>query len=139
MNSNDLELLRRYVSEGSEPAFAELVRRHINLVYSAALRQVYGDSQRAEDVTQEVFSDLARKSRRLLSHTSLTGWLYTSTRYAAGSMRRADQRRSVREQQAHDMNQLSQTTGTDPQWEQVRPILDEVMHELKVADREAIL
>jgi RNA polymerase sigma factor (sigma-70 family) len=139
MNNNDVELVRRYVTERSEAAFAELVRRYIDLVYSAALRQVFGDEQQAEDVTQVVFSDLARKSPRLMKHTSLAGWLYTSVRYAAASMRRAEQRRSLREQEAHIMSQLTQATGTDPNWEQVRPILDEAMHELKEEDREAIL
>ena len=78
------ELLRRYVTDRSDAAFAELVSRHIDLVYSAALRQVNGDSGMAQDVTQAVFTDLARKAPALLRHTSLTGWLYTSTRYLAG-------------------------------------------------------
>lgn len=101
MNSNDIELLRRYVFERSEAAFADLVRQHIALVYSAALRQTNGDAPLAQDVTQVVFTDLARKAARLTRHTSLAGWLYTSTRYAAASLRRAEQRRSAREQEAH--------------------------------------
>jgi len=40
----DCDLLRRYAETQSEDAFAELVRRYINLVYSAAMRQVNGDS-----------------------------------------------------------------------------------------------
>ena len=88
MNSNDIELLRRYVFERSEAAFAELVQQYVALVYSAALRQTNGDVHLAEDVTQEVFTDLARKAARLTRHTSLAGWLYTSTRYAAATLRR---------------------------------------------------
>jgi hypothetical protein len=48
----DCELLRRYAETKSEDAFAELVRRHVNLVYSAAMRQVNGDSHLAQDVAQ---------------------------------------------------------------------------------------
>ena len=139
MNSNDIELLRRYVFERSEAAFADLVRQHIALVYSAALRQTNGDASLAEDVTQVVFADLARKAARLTRHTSLAGWLYTSTRYAAAALRRAEQRRSAREQEAHAMNQLLHSAGTDPAWEQLRPVLDEAIHDLKADDREAVL
>ena len=139
MNGNDIELLRRYVFGRSEVAFADLVRQHIALVYSAALRQTNGDAPQAEDVTQVVFTDLARKAARLTRHTSLAGWLYTSTRYAAAALRRAEQRRSAREQEAHAMNQLLQSAGNDPAWEQLRPVLDEAMHDLKADDREAVL
>jgi RNA polymerase sigma factor (sigma-70 family) len=139
MNSNDIELLRRYVFERSEAAFTDLVRQHVALVYSAALRQTNGDVHLAQDITQEVFTDLARKTPRLTRHTSLAGWLYTSTRYAAATLRRAEQRRCAREQEVHAMNQLLQSAGTDPVWEQLRPILDEAMHDLKAADREAVL
>src|SRR5688572_4284617 len=93
---NDSELLRRFAEEHFEPAFAELVSRRISLVYSAALRQV-GDAHRAEDVTQEVFIDLARKARSLSRHPALIGWLYTSTHFTAAKLIRTEQRRARRE------------------------------------------
>ena len=99
MNITYGELLRRYASERSEAAFGELVRRHVNLVYSAALRQVNGDADLAEDVTQTIFTDLARKAGRLARHTSLSGWLYTSTRFLATNIRRAEHRRHDRERE----------------------------------------
>jgi RNA polymerase sigma factor (sigma-70 family) len=133
------ELLRRYVKDRSEPAFEELVGQYIDLVYSAALRQVGGDVPAAQDVTQAVFSELARHAPRLLRHTSLTGWLYTSTRFLAAKARRSEQRRRSREQEAHEMNQLLHPTDPDPAWHELRPLLDDAMHELSTADRETIL
>jgi hypothetical protein len=77
----DSELLRRYAGTKSEEAFAELVRRHVNLVYSAALRQVNGDTHLAQDVAQTVFTDLARKAAPLSRREVFTIWLYTSAHY----------------------------------------------------------
>jgi RNA polymerase sigma factor (sigma-70 family) len=133
------ELLRRYVAERSEAAFAELVRQHIDLVYSAALRQVSGDAATAQDVTQAVFTELARNAPHLVKHRALTGWLYTSTRFLAAKTRRAEHRRQAREQEAHLMNQLLQPSESDLAWQEFRPLLDDVMHELDASDREAVL
>ena len=97
---NDSELLRRYAENGCETAFTELVKRHLDLVYSAAMRQVGGDTHLAQDVAQTVFVDLARKAASISARSVLTGWLYTSTRYAAAKIVRAEQRRHAREQEA---------------------------------------
>jgi RNA polymerase sigma factor (sigma-70 family) len=82
---------------------------------------------------------LARKAPRLVSHTSLTGWLYTSARFQAGKARRAEHRRHLREQESHAMSQLLQTSETEILWREMRPALDDVMHQLNDADREALL
>ena len=79
---NDLELLQEYHREGSEAAFAELVRRHLNLVYSAALRHV-GISAHAEEIAQAVFIILARKAAGLRPDTVLAAWLHETTRLTA--------------------------------------------------------
>jgi RNA polymerase sigma factor (sigma-70 family) len=137
--SQDADLLRRYTTERSEAAFAELVRRHVDLVYSAALRLVSGDAHCAQDLTQEVFSELARQARTLARHPALVGWLYTTTRQMAWRVIRSEQRRAAREQMAHTMNELLLQPAADPDWEHLRPVLDDAMHELNPADRIAVL
>jgi RNA polymerase sigma factor (sigma-70 family) len=132
----DSELLARFARTRSEEAFAELLRRHVHLVYSAALRQVGGNANLAQDVAQTVFSDLARKASVLARRDSLTGWLYTSARFAAANIVRAENRRRHREEQfMREPNEAAPETD----WEQLRPVLDEVMHQLPETDREAIL
>src|SRR5689334_15598940 len=102
---SDTELLRNYLDDGAEEDFRTLVARRINFVYATALRQVGGDPHLAEEVTQGVFLDLARKARGLARRTSITGWLYTSTRFAALKARRSRARRLNRETQAHVMDE----------------------------------
>jgi len=133
----DSELLRRYAGTKSEEAFAELVQRHVNLVYSAALRQVNGDAHLAQDVAQTVFTDLARKAGSLARREVLTGWLYTSAHFAAAKIVRTENRRRDREEQF--MREPISETAPETDWEKLRPVLDETMHELKETDREAIL
>jgi len=77
---DDQLLLVAYVN-GSELAFSALVRRHIDLVYSAALRQVR-DPHTAADVTNAVFIVLARKAGGLAGAV-IAAWLHSTTRYVA--------------------------------------------------------
>jgi RNA polymerase sigma factor (sigma-70 family) len=136
MMMDDRQLLARYVKEGSQEAFAELVARHLNFVYSAALRQV-GASQMAEDVAQTVFINLAGKAKSLSGQVVLAGWLHRDTRYTALDMLRAERRRQAREQKAFAMNAPS--PGGDPDWQQLRPLLDESLDEMNSKDRDVIL
>lgn len=134
---DDAELLARYAQARDEVAFAELVRRYLGLVYHAARRQV-GDTHRAEEVTQEVFTRLARKAPGLTAHTSLAGWLHATTRHAALESLRAERRRRTREREAFLMNE-AMFGGRDPEWERIRPALDEALGELAADDREIVL
>ena len=133
--NDDAQLLRRYAEDASESAFGELVARHIDLVYSAALRVVGGDTHLAQDVAQTVFADLARKARALSRHEVLTGWLYQATRFAAAKAVRTERRRSSREKEAVAMQELS----SDANWERLRPVLEEAMGRLGAKDRDAVL
>lgn len=135
--NDDAQLLRRFAERHCEEAFAELVRRHVDLVHSAALRQVGGDAHRAEDVTQAVFVELARQAARLGQHRSLAGWLYTTARHVAARAQRAERRRALREQAAHAMN--PPLDPGDTSWTELRPWLDDAMQCLSEADRTAIV
>jgi RNA polymerase sigma factor (sigma-70 family) len=135
----DAQLLRRYVEENSDAAFAELVQRNISLVYSAALRLVGGDAHRAKDVTQIVFTTLARRAGSLTHHPVLTGWLYTTTHHAATRTMRGEWRRQAREKEAHAMQEMLSDHTPAIDWERVRPELDAMMRQLGERDREAVL
>jgi RNA polymerase sigma factor (sigma-70 family) len=147
----DTDLLRRYAQDGSEAAFGDLVARHVNLVYSTALRILNGDKHLACDVAQSVFTDLARKGMQLCAREgrgsnteattclSISGWLYTSTRFAAAKAVRAEQTRRKHEQKAHAMKELLQGESVEPDWAELRPVLDDAMGVLDEADRGALL
>src|ERR1035438_9324662 len=139
MMTEDAELLSRYATERSEVAFAELTRRHVDLVYSAALRLVNGNVHSAQDVTQQVFTELARQAKRLARHPALVGWLYTTTRLMALRMNRTEQRRAAREQEANTMNELLHDDTPPLDWSQLSPVIENALHELSEEDRHAIL
>lgn len=135
MTGNDLDLLRQFVRAGSQDAFAELVRRHVNLVYSAAVRQVRSP-QLAEEIAQSVFGDLARQAARLRPDTILTAWLHAVTRRTAVDVIRQESRRQLREKIAVELNAMQ---ATDTAWTQIEPLLDEAVTALDDVDRAAVL
>ncbi len=135
--TDDAQLLQRYYREHIESAFAELVARHIDLTFSAALRIVGGDRHLAQDVTQIVFADLARKAGSLPRDVVLAGWLYRHACFTAAKAVRSERRRASREKKAMEMIALDDNTG--PDWKQIAPILDEAMNQLSASDRDAIV
>ncbi|MGA2853468.1 MAG: DUF6263 family protein [Verrucomicrobiota bacterium] len=136
MTNDDMRLVREYAARQSESAFATLVSRHTNLVYSAALRQTR-DPQLAEEVTQVVFILLARKAASLGAKTILTGWLYRTACYVSGSALKRERRRQHREQEAFMQSELD--AQADSTWNQLSPLLDEAMLRLGQADRDALV
>ena len=133
----DTELLETYATTRSETAFAELVRRHVDFVHSAAVRLVR-DPHLAQDVTQGTFVALAQGASQVAGHPVLAGWLHRTTRNIAAQTVRTIERRRAREQEAVAMNQLL-SAASDPDWETIAPHLDDALGELDEAERDAVL
>jgi RNA polymerase sigma factor (sigma-70 family) len=136
--NDDASLLRCYADEGSEAAFAELVRRHVDLVYGAAMRRT-GDPHRAEDVTQKVFISLARGAGKLSRHAVLGAWLHLATRNAAINLMISDQRRRARDLEALAVDSANTPAGDALDWGRLGPVLDSAIDELSPADRDAVV
>ena len=137
--ATDNELLRKYAQAGSEPAFKELVQRHVNMVYATALRETDANTHLAEDLAQSVFAELARKAKSLEQHPALAGWLYTCVRLTAANARRAEDRRQRRQQEYQTMAELHSSESPESTLRQIQPALDDALHELAETDRAALV
>src|SRR4051812_11721277 len=106
MNESDIELLQRYVRGDCEEAFAQIVQRHLPLVYSAAVRQVRS-AELAQEIAQSAFVALARSAQKLPASTIVPAWLYQVARRTAIDVVRRETRRQAREKLAHDLTQMN--------------------------------
>src|SRR5436309_268562 len=136
-DQTDAQLLRAYAESRSEAAFGELVRRHVDFVYSADRRMVC-DPHLAEDVTQGVFVALAKNALHLMDRPVLSGWLHRTAQNIAAQTVRTIERRRAREKEAAAMNEL---LSAEPNlvWEHIAPHLDAALGELNELDRDALL
>src|ERR1035437_1528451 len=136
MNSDDMALVREYAQSNSEQAFATLVSRHVNLVYSVALRQDR-DPHLAEEITQSVFIILAGKAKSLSPKTILSGWFCRTARYVSANTLSIQRRRQFREQEAH-MESILNEPEPDV-WNQIAPLLDEALNYLGEKEHDAVV
>lgn len=135
MELTDHDLLTRYAHNANEEAFAELVRRHIDVIYSAARRQVESGAL-AQDVTQSVFIDLAKVARDFDQRTPVIAWLHLVTRRTAVDVMRRESRLKARERIAAEISTMNESP---PDWAQLEPLLDEALETLNDTDRGALL
>jgi RNA polymerase sigma factor (sigma-70 family) len=137
MMTDDATLLREYAGRNSEEAFTALVSRHVNLVYSVALRQVR-DQHLAEEITQAVFIILARKAKSLGPKTILSGWLCRTARNVSANALTMQRRRQRREQEAYMQSTLNEPAA-DEIWRQIAPFLDGALARLGQKDHDALV
>jgi len=137
--NDDAHCLEQYIRDGSEPAFRKVVERYIGLVNSTARRMTGGNVHLAEDVTQLVFTDLARKASSLPRGTILGGWLHRHTCYTALKALRTENRRHQRETIAMEIQTINETSSHDAHWLELAPVLDEALNRLGTGDRDVIL
>ena len=133
-----MELVGEYARHHSEEAFAALVSRHVNLVFSVALHQLR-DTALAEEVTQAVFMILARKAGSLGPKTILSAWLCRTAQYAAANVSKAERRRKHREQETYMQSLLNQPEPESSPWSDIAPLLNSAMAELGGKDHSAIV
>lgn len=136
MAHDSMELLRRFIRDRSETAFRGLVELHSPLVYATALRRLDGDRAAAQDVTQEVFTLLARKAAALQG-LQLGGWLYRQACRRAANHARAESRRRAREAVAAMAN--ASDTGGEVDHPELGGEVDEAMLSLPGTDRDALV
>ena len=136
MYEDDSILLKRYLLNRDEEAFAELVRRHTDLVWGSAFR-ITRDADLSQDVAQTVFVDFARKAASLPTETILPGWLHLAACHAARKAVRTNHRRAVRE--AHAMAAGGGAEEAPATYEELEPHLDEALTQLPPTDRHAVV
>ncbi|MFT4550949.1 MAG: hypothetical protein ACI9MB_004930, partial [Verrucomicrobiales bacterium] len=125
---NDLAL---FAENGDEAAFRRVVDALSGLTFSSAMRRT-ADRGMAEEVTQNVFAILARKASKLHGHSSLEGWVFTTTRYeAAMAMRKRQQHlRKLEALEMESQAEIDQHADIED-----LPHLEESLDRLAAADR----
>jgi RNA polymerase sigma factor (sigma-70 family) len=132
---SDSDLLQAFVRTRNPRVFADLVRRHLELVYGAAHRLTPGGADAAQDVTEQVFLDVRAKAARLLHHPCLPLWLYENTRFVALNTVQPAAKAAGREGEAI----RPATVETSSSWERIRPVFDDALEQLDVRDRELLV
>jgi len=145
--TSDADLLNAFSQGRSESAFDALVRRHLDLVHSAAFR-LTGDAHLAHDVAQAVFVALAQHAAEVAGKVSrgnpLSAWLHVATRNLAAKLIRTESRRRARERESVAMNDQPPLDARhdathDADWDRIAPHLDDGLAKLSPGDRNVVL
>jgi RNA polymerase sigma factor (sigma-70 family) len=134
----DFEQLQRFTRAGEQSAFADVVRRHLDLVFATALRKLE-DPGAAQEVAQNVFAALGRKAWQFAPDDSLPAWLHKTALFEANTWLRGEIRRRRREEIAAELGTTMNTLEEQPAFADLMPLLDEALLSLRERDRTALL
>jgi RNA polymerase sigma factor (sigma-70 family) len=130
----DSELLARF-AQGDDQSLDGLMRRHLDLVYATARRQV-GCEADAQDIVQTVFVLFARRAPHLRSKVSVAGWLFRTTRFCCLNFRKLAARRRKHETEKAKMSR--ENPAAEPTVE-AASLLDAGLSRLHEGERATIL
>lgn len=133
----DAALVRSFIRERDEVAFAELVKRFGPLVYAVSLRML-GDRHAAEDVFQATFFVLARDAAKLRRRESIASWMHgVALRLSKKTLGRRSRLKSVEnleESAVQTLTPLEEIQNTF-----TRQVLDEELQSLPERYREVLI
>ncbi|MEM7627034.1 MAG: sigma-70 family RNA polymerase sigma factor [Planctomycetota bacterium] len=131
----DTDALQRYATLKDPEAFATLVERYQQMVYTACMRCLNNHDADARDATQDTFVKLAKSAGSIRGN--LVGWLHRTAKNSSIDLVRSESRRREREITTPPRREAigpwsgsSAPAHDDPDWPEVRAALDEVLDEL---------
>ena len=133
------KLLKQFVMQGDERAFREFVERYATMVFQVASRQT-GSRQLAEEVSQNVFCAVLKKSSRLLKHPErIPGWLHRAALFESKMTMRKERSFQRRKQLQHPDEIEATAESSEQAWMTAVPHLDPALNSLSESDRMVVL
>ena len=132
---SDSLLFDRFLQH-DEQAFAAIVRRHGNMVWSVC-RRILACHQDSEDAFQATFLLLVQKARSITKRQSLASWLYKVARHTALKAKIRSGRRRAKEKTVSNVPEPD--AKVDPLWHELEPLLDEELSRIPEKYRAAII
>lgn len=132
---DDRSLLHEYAEKGLEEAFAEIVHRYADMVYSVCMREL-SDPEHAAEASQAAFFALSQHAKKIRKKT-VSGWLMKTAKYTSINLLKREKIRKKYEKKAAEMTQ-----GQEPrtaEWKEVMPVLNDGLIGLSEKDRSAVI
>jgi RNA polymerase sigma factor (sigma-70 family) len=137
METQDRDLLERFVASRDETAFATLVRRHAPLVLGVC-RRILGSAEDAEDAFQATFIVLSKKASSIKNLDSISSWLH------GVAVRISHKAKAIGGERRHRERRIAQMTPPSApelqaNFEELKPALDQELSTLPEKYRKALV